>query len=212
MPDQPGFLTAADQAFLRGEQAYDSKQGRYQRQQSIRERTRQAFHDFVLLYDELDETEREKIFAPLVDGLYHPDASPNSNAEPPEDYQTAVRLKGGLQATIAFIYLGLWPTVVPFDDLVTAAVFQSEKERHNRFVDVTVSIEETEPFGAIESAISKLEVGAVDELAYTEMQLLLAFVQHPETYPDTDARTEAIDRLNDLEMFSIADPGPDSDQ
>lgn len=66
MADIRGFLTPTDKLFLRGEKQYSSKQGRYERREAIRQRTRQAFYDFALLHHELDETERNKIFDPPV--------------------------------------------------------------------------------------------------------------------------------------------------
>lgn len=64
MGDNKGFLTPADREFLRGEKDFtgkNAKQMRYQRRSSIRERTRDAFHDFSLLFKKLDESEREKV-------------------------------------------------------------------------------------------------------------------------------------------------------
>ena len=59
-----GFLTDVDKKFLHGEKEYGSKQGRYDRRQAIRERTRQAYHDFQLLHETLNREERNKIFDP----------------------------------------------------------------------------------------------------------------------------------------------------
>lgn len=60
--DTPGFLTEKDREFLCGEKTYDSKQGRYKRRKSIRDRTRAAFVDFSYLLEYLDDEEFEKIF------------------------------------------------------------------------------------------------------------------------------------------------------
>jgi len=65
MSDERGFLTKTDREFLTGEHEYTSesaKQQRYQRREAIAERTRQAFHDFALLYEALDSHERHRIF------------------------------------------------------------------------------------------------------------------------------------------------------
>jgi hypothetical protein len=63
MTDKKGFLTRTDRNYLRGGKEYDSKQGRYDRRQSIRERTRGALRDFRLLVKQLPDEERDKIFA-----------------------------------------------------------------------------------------------------------------------------------------------------
>jgi hypothetical protein len=95
MSDETGFLTDVDKEFLRGEKEYDSKQGRYGRRRAIRERTRQAFYDFQMLHNTLDEAELNKIFDPpaeetselmraMIDSiafLYHAlEGDPGSNA------------------------------------------------------------------------------------------------------------------------------------
>jgi hypothetical protein len=87
MSDETGFLTDVDKEFLRGEKEYDSKQGRYGRRQAIRERTREAFHDFALLYDELTPRERDRVFDP--------------------DKSDAAKLTEAMRDTIAFLYRSL---------------------------------------------------------------------------------------------------------
>lgn len=70
MSEKSGFLTPTDREFLRGEKEYHgehAKQNRYQRRQGIAERTRAAFEDFALLFDTLDEHERNRIFDPPVE-------------------------------------------------------------------------------------------------------------------------------------------------
>lgn len=67
MTDENGFLTDVDKDFLHGEKEYASKQGRYDRRRAIRERTREAFRDFQLLRDTLEQEERDKIFDPPID-------------------------------------------------------------------------------------------------------------------------------------------------
>lgn len=123
MADQKGFLTEADREFLRGEREYtgeNAKQMRYQRRQSIRERTRGAFRDFALLHDELDKTERNKIFDP-----------PGEEVSP---------LLTALQKTIALLYHSLEGDVddpgvhsrsfsYSFDDILEVGIKNGEAER-----------------------------------------------------------------------------------
>jgi len=66
MGENNGFLTSTDKEFLRSDGEYytndTAKQSRYERRQAIAERTRQAFHDFSLLAQKLNEHERNRIF------------------------------------------------------------------------------------------------------------------------------------------------------
>jgi hypothetical protein len=209
MADQKGFLTASDRAFLRGEKKYNSKQGRYDRRRSIQERTQQAFRDFTLLYTKLEERERRKIFDVIAEGTYHPNLRADFEADPPESVEEAQAFRSGLFFTLAFMYLGLRPTDLSFQELVEAAVFQSERDEFDRLVDVTLTIEQKEigPIGAIESAIDKLEAGEIDELEYKELSRLMEFIADPPRFEPASAREEALKRLDDLEGISLPSIG-----
>lgn len=206
MAERNGFLTATDREFLRDEKKYESKQGRYERRQSIRERTRQAFDDFSLLYTELSEDERKKIFDIISSGTYHRYIREDFDREPPEEISDAQSFRSGLFSTLAFMYLGLWGTPVSFNQLVEAAVFQSERDHLDRIVNTELKIEEQEPIGAVESAISKLETetGTVDSLDHVETRMLLEFIADPSGFSPVSAREQALERLNNLEQFSLS--------
>lgn len=95
MSDEKGFLTEVDREFLTGEKEYtgkNSKQLRYQRREAIADRTRQAFHDFALLFDVLDQHERDRIF----------DVTPIDQGD--DEYN---EFRDALASTIAFLYYSL---------------------------------------------------------------------------------------------------------
>jgi len=122
-----GFLTNTDKAFLRGEKEYETKQGRYDRRRAIAERTRQAFRDFALLCDELNEDERNRIFdvgptesAPtekaLQAGFAKAFGDNDGVEELPgeeelreyrEEYEARANLREGVVGTLGFLYLAL---------------------------------------------------------------------------------------------------------
>jgi hypothetical protein len=203
MTEHNGFLTATDRKFLRGGKEYDTKQGRYDRRRAIRERTQQAFRDFIVLYEEMNEDERRKIFDVIADGTYHPNLAGHTDEEPPDEIRDAQEFQSGLFSTLAFMYLGLWGTSVSFDNLVEAAVFQSERDRLGRLVEVSLKIEEQEPMYAVESAINKLEAGDTDDLDHTEMRLLIEFLSDPTEFRPESERQQALERLNDIEQFPV---------
>lgn len=204
MDETDGFLTATDRSFLRGETTYESRQGRYQRQKAIRDRTRAAFRDFTVLFEELTETERERIFEPLDDAEYHPHAVPARDGEPPELYQKGMSLSGDIAGTLMFLYLGLRPHDTLFQSLVEAAVHQTERRRFGQLVSPSLTIEETFPFETLNDGIDKLETGNVTDLDDTERQTLLEFIAAPEEYPPGEKRETAIERLNEFDQFSVA--------
>lgn len=122
-----GFLTNTDKAFLRGEKEYETKQGRYDRRRAITERTQQAFRDFALLCDELDEHERNRIFdvgptegAPtekaVQAGLAQAFGDDDDLEEAPgeeeireyrQQYEKRANLRQGVMGTLGFLYLAL---------------------------------------------------------------------------------------------------------
>lgn len=132
MSDERGFLTETDRAFLTGEKEYtgeNAKQLRYQRRQAIAERARQAFHDFSLLFDVLNEHERGRIFDidPTDDGV--------------NEYN---EFSDALAATIAFLYRSLERDVdserdplrqllrIPFDRVLIEGLKRGEADRYDR--------------------------------------------------------------------------------
>jgi hypothetical protein len=86
--EENGFLTDRDKAFLQADGDYytgeNAKNQRYETREVIAERARQAFHDFALLNDVLDNRERNRIFDP--------------------DEREVADLLQALRETIAFLY------------------------------------------------------------------------------------------------------------
>jgi ribosomal protein S18 len=152
----------------------------------------------TLLYEELKDDERRKIFEIIAGGAYHLNPHEGVDEDPPEEIEDAQEFRSGLISTLAFIYLGLWSTAVPFDELVEAAVFQSERDHLDQLVDVSLTIVEQEPMYAVESAINKLEAHEINELDYTEMRLLIKFITDPTEFHPESERQKALERLNRL--------------
>lgn len=64
------MLTTEDRRWLTGEKTYEgehAKQQRYQRRRDIRERIYNSMLDFTIIFQQLEETEREKLFGRLSD-------------------------------------------------------------------------------------------------------------------------------------------------
>jgi hypothetical protein len=173
-----GFLTGADRDFLNGEKEYTgkhAKQNRYKRREGIAKRTRAAFEDFALLYDQLDETERNRIF----------------DVEPPAGHpMPTTGLFGDLIDTIAFLYLGLEGELnspvtlnrafsVPFERVARAGVRKAERQRYGRPVVVSVAGLEVDVTTNIDAhttdaAIDKIARQSYNDLTQDEMISVLA--------------------------------------
>lgn len=175
-----GFLTERDRKFLLGEKEYtgkNAKQLRYQTRRAIRERTRAAFRDFSLLYDALDEEERNKIF---------------NITNKPFDLDAGItpETRDGLIDMFAFLYLSLegeegspspWGgdvSIPRFKDLLEAGVAKGEADRHpdsdarRLYTSSDLSVEVT---GEIDTkaAAEKLARGEIHALSEAELRGLV---------------------------------------
>ena len=172
-----GFLTDVDKQYLRGEKEYKSKQGRYDRRRAIAERTRQAFQDFALLCNELDENERNRIFdvgptedAPtekaLQAGFAKAFGDDDGVGEIPgeeelreymDEYEARANLREGVMGTLGFLYLAL----------------EGPADRPPAAVDVTFDVDVYTPELDYEYAVEKFARGQQNELSDREIRSLL---------------------------------------
>jgi len=212
MTKNSGFLTGADKEFLRGEREYtgeNAKQNRYERRQAIAERTRQAFADFALLFDTLDEHERNRIF----------DIDVDSEVPVPTE-----GLRSDLTDTVAFLYLALEGEIdsevaanrrfsFPFDSLLGSAVRRAEKARYDRRIVVEfeppeVTVRTNIDAATLESAIDKLARQSYSELTQSEMfSVLYRFgeLHGEESYSRLADRVRARRDELDIDVFSQVD-------
>lgn len=174
-----GFLTGADRDFLNGEKEYTgkhAKQNRYKRREGIAKRTRAAFADFALLYDQLDESERNRIF----------DVGGREGMGVPTPERG---LYADLVNTVAFLYLALegehdsstttdrWFSV-PFERVLKQGVKSAEQRRYGRRVlvvvgDLEVDVRTTLGPQTIQAAIDKLARQEYASLTESEMFAIL---------------------------------------
>lgn len=223
MTEHRGFLTDVDKLFLQGGKAYDSKQQRYDRRRAIRERTREAFKDFSVLYGSLSEEERNKIF---------------DVGESDTDRETLNEFQDGLVDTIAFMYVSLEGESdsdavhhrtfrVPFDTILQQGVKKGEADRRpgEPFrimvnVDFDVDVSNMEMLDT-ERAIDKIARLRSNELTEKEMRSLLhGFDPARGLHGDWDDLSDRIrERRDELEMrFPLLeqdrgqqDPGADEE-
>jgi len=164
-------LTTNQREFLRmtDEEREDeySRQARSYHRKAIRDRVQTAFHDFSLLWQHLDISERDEIFYP----------------------SSEQRLETGtdLIDTIAFLYRFLEGDIgdsrpdtwrLRFKDIVEPGIRNGEKMRHPHGHKVTVDAElvievETRPITIRDQAIEELAKGNIDNLSDAELRILI---------------------------------------
>jgi hypothetical protein len=178
-------LTAGQRKFLqKSEEERDedySRQGRSHHRRQIRKRTRQAFRDFSLLYDTLDENERKKIFNVAENPVFDRAAGKNVGL--------SRETRDGITDTLAFLYLSLTgevgedfsrlkqPGVPDFESALEGGVSQAEHDRrpdHNGsgpFVSTELTVDvDTEV--DVAAAAEKLARGDVWRLSEAELRAL----------------------------------------
>ena len=178
MSDEQGFLTKVDRDFLEGRKEYSAKQQRYERREAIAGRARQALQDFALLYDVLDEHERDRIF-----GV--------ADVEDPDHLDDVRELRDGIVGTLAFLYLSLESEIVDerrfyrqfphsFRQLLDVAISKAETERRLDSgypvvaVELSVTVTPTESIN-LGAAVDKIAIGRPYELSAEEAR---AIIQH----------------------------------
>lgn len=95
---RPGFLTKQDRAFLRNEPQNPSQNNEKRRR--IRERTKSAFQDFSLLFENLSDQDRQQIF--------------DEYTEEESNFWEETDFSNNLSDMVAFLCLGLathWPII-----------------------------------------------------------------------------------------------------
>ena len=181
MSGEKGFLTNVDREFLTGEKEYsgeNAKQQRYERREAIAARARQAFRDFALLYDAVDQHERDRIFD-VGDDMH--------------DHDAVNEFHGALVDTLAFMYLSLEGEVgsdtirhrgrsfrVPFETILKQGVKKGEVSRYDRdmfrsmvSVEFDVDVKEGTDHLRTQRAIDKIARMRFSELTEEEMYSLL---------------------------------------
>jgi len=217
--EENGFLTDRDKAFLQADGDYytgdNAKHQRYETREVIAERARQAFHDFALLYDVLDEHERDRIFSPDVDNL-----------EGDLDYDSQhTTLRGAIEDTFAFLYLALAAPesekvsdrsmTRDFEDLLKVGVRKAAKRAHpgdnsNLFVSMNELEAEVKQFGQPRPR-QLIERAATDpdSLSEAEVRTVLAMLATGSEI----SGIRAFDGDDPIEFFRerVADPAADND-
>ncbi len=196
MSDERGFLTKTDREFLTGEKEYtgeNAKQQRYERREAIAARTRQAFHDFALLYDTLDEHERDRIFDLGVS---------QEGGRVVVDREAVGRFRDSLIGTVAFLYLSLEGSLesepshrsmmANFEQILEAGVQKAEAERRpgdplSYLIDPEFNVHVSKGGQQLpERAIKKIAEYRGYELSASELQALIASMDPDSTGPHAE--------------------------
>lgn len=166
-----GILTPSDREFLLGRKTDYTKHSKKQKRNRIRRRLRNALLDFTILFEHLEERDRETVFDP--------------DNEAREDYTE------GITDLLGFLHLGTMGYYVPFKNMLSQGVSRAEQELSGsdyRMVNVEFSVE---PVGHIDvdAVIDKLEAGAFNDITDEELRAFMRLLADSEEFSANELRS-----------------------
>jgi hypothetical protein len=165
-----GILTPSDREFLLGRKTDYTEHSKKQKRNRIRRRLRNALLDFTILFEHLEERDRETVF------------------DPDDDAREAYTQ--GITDLLGFLHLGTMGYHVPFKDMLGQGVSRAEQELSGsdyRMVNVEFNVE---PVGQIDvdAVIDKLDAGAFDDITDEELRAFMRLLADSEEFSASELR------------------------
>jgi hypothetical protein len=175
-----GILTPSDREYLLGRKTDYTDHSKKQKRNRIRRRLRNALLDFTILFECLEDRDRETVFNP-DDG--------------DRDAYTQ-----GITDMLAFLHLGTMGYYTPFKDMLSEGVNKAEQElagSNYRMVTVDFNVE---PVGQIDvdEVIDKLEFGDFEKITNEELQAFVRLLAESEDFSATDMRMEMKEQMTEF--------------
>ncbi|RBI59058.1 hypothetical protein DMJ13_24950 [halophilic archaeon] len=175
-----GILTPSDREFLIGRKSDYTEHSRKQKRNRIRRRIRNAILDFTIIFEHLEDRDRETVFNPDDDA---------------RDAYTQ-----GITDLLAFLHLGTMGYYTPFKDMLGQGVNKAEQELAGsdyRMVTVDFNVD---PVGQIDvdEVIDKLEFGDFDEITDEELRAFVRLLAESEDFSATSMRTDMKEQMNEF--------------
>lgn len=179
--DRPrGILTPSDRDFLLGRKTDYTDHSKKQKRNRIRRRVRNAMLDFSILFEYMEERDRETVF--------DPDAGDR-------DAYTQ-----GITDMLAFLHLGTIGYHTPFKDMLSEGVGKAEQQlagSNYRMVNVEFNVD---PVGRIDvdEVVEKLDEGRFDELTDEELRAFVRLLAESEAFSSAPIREELKGRMDEF--------------
>jgi succinate dehydrogenase flavin-adding protein (antitoxin of CptAB toxin-antitoxin module) len=166
-----GILTSSDREFLLGRKTDYTDHSKKQKRNRIRRRLRNAILDFTILFDHLEDRDRETVFNPDDD-----------------DRDAYTR---GLTDMLAFLHLGTIGYHTPFKDMLSKGVNRAEQELADsdyRMVTVDFNVD---PVGRIDvdAVVDKLTADEFDDLTDEELRAFVRLLGESDDFDATEVRS-----------------------
>lgn len=167
-----GILTPSDREFLLGRKTDYTEHSKKQKRNRIRRRVRNAILDFTILFDYLEDRDRETVF--------------NPESEARDDYTQ------GIVDMLGFLHLGTMGYYVPFKHMLGQGVNRAEQKLAGsdyRMVTVDFNVD---PVGQVDvdEVIDKLDNGDFGQVTDDELRAFVRLLTESEEFSPTDVRSE----------------------
>ena len=178
--DRPrGILTPSDRDFLLGRKTDYTDHSKKQKRNRIRRRVRNAILDFSILFEYLEERDRETVFDP--------------------DDEDRDAYTQGITDMLAFLHLGTMGYHTPFKDMLSEGVGKAEQRlagSNYRMVNVEFNVD---PVGQIDvdEVIEKLENEEFAQLTDEELRAFVRLLTMSDGFSPEDTREEIKDRVDE---------------
>ena len=175
-----GILTPSDREFLLERKTDYTEHSKKQKRNRIRRRLRNAILDFSILFEHLEDRDRETVF--------------NPESEARDDYTQ------GIIDMLGFLHLGTMGYHVPFKDMLGQGVNRAEQKLAGsdyRMVTVDFNVD---PVGQIDvdEVIDKLEGGSFDEITDEELRAFVRLLTESEDFSPTAMRSEMKEQMTEF--------------
>ena len=178
-PDRDrGILTPSDREFLLGRKTDYTDHSKKQKRNRIRRRVRNAILDFTILFEHLDDRDRETVF------------------DPENDERDAYTQ--GIVDMLAFLHLGTMGYSTPFKDMLAKGVGKAEQELAGsdyRMVNVFFNVD---PVGRIDvdEVVDNLERSQYDDVTDEELRAFVRLLTESNSFSPESVRAELKDGMD----------------
>jgi len=179
--DRPrGILTPSDRDFLLGRKTDYTDHSKKQKRNRIRRRVRNAILDFSILFEYMEERDRETVFDP--------------------DDEDRDAYTQGITDMLAFLHLGTMGYHTPFKDMLSEGVGKAEQQlagSNYRMVNVEFNVE---PVGQIDvdEVVDKLEHEEFAQLTDEELRAFVRLLTMSDAFSPADTRSEIKDSVDEF--------------
>jgi len=174
-----GILTPSDREFLLGHKTDYTDHSKKQKRNRIRRRLRNAILDFSILFEHLEERDRETVFDP--------------------DDEAREAYTRGITNMLGFLHLGTMGYYVPFKHMLAEGVNKAEQrlaDSDYRMVNVEFNVD---PVGRIDvdDVVDKIENDEFEQLTDEELRAFVRLLTESDDFSPDAARENLHAQMED---------------